>query len=155
MLPLINGESKGTQEFRNGFREFPTERPRRTEDDVRIRGYLESDRPAIRRLCCDTGFLGNPIDAVFQDRESFADLFTSPYLDHEPNWALVAEAKGRVVGYLLGSVRSHFDFTLMRNGFPVASRMLWKLLAGRYAHHPRTKRFVRWVLTAGYLEQAK
>ena len=27
-----------------------------------IRGYRRSDREAVRKLCCDTGFLGDPID---------------------------------------------------------------------------------------------
>ena len=36
-----------------------------------IRKYRASDRAAVRRLCCETGFLGNPIDPVFEDRDLF------------------------------------------------------------------------------------
>ena len=155
-MPLINGEGIGTREARRVFGKSSADCwPASIAAQVRVRGYAESDRPAIRQLCCDTGFLGNPIDTVFKDRELFADLFTGPYLKHEPEWALVAEAEGRVVGYLLGSVRKDFDFVLMRNGFPIASKMLCKLLAGRYARHPRSGRFVRWLLTSGYQEQPK
>ena len=140
----------------SGLRESsPQAWPVPSPNAVRVRPYRASDRQAIRQLCCDTGFLGEPIDSVFQDRELFADLFAGPYLEHEPDWALVAEADGRVVGYLLGSVGKHFDFILMRNGAPVASKMLCRLLTGRYAHHPRSARFVRWLLTAGYYEQPK
>src|SRR4051812_15889577 len=49
-----------------------------------IRGYRESDREAVRTLCCDTGFLGDPIDPVYEDRELFADFLTTYYTDHEP-----------------------------------------------------------------------
>ena len=42
-----------------------------------IREYRPSDREAVRRLCCDTGFLGEPIDPVYEDRELFADFLTT------------------------------------------------------------------------------
>src|SRR6476661_36907 len=42
-----------------------------------IRSYQASDRVAVRKLCCETGFLGSPIDPVFQDRELFADFLTT------------------------------------------------------------------------------
>ncbi len=49
-----------------------------------IRSYRASDREAVRQLCCDTGFLGEPIDPVYEDRELFADFLTTYYTDHEP-----------------------------------------------------------------------
>ncbi len=120
-----------------------------------IRSYRPGDRAAIRRLCCDTGYLGKPVDELFQDRELFADLFTNAYLDFQPRWALVAEAEGRVVGYLLGAVSPYFDFFLMRSGFVTTLKMLLRLSSGRYSAHPPSRRFVRWLLTAGYREQPK
>jgi GNAT superfamily N-acetyltransferase len=113
------------------------------------------DRAAIRHLCCETGFLGKPVDPLFRDRELFADLFTKPYLDHEPNWAFVAEADGHVAGYLLGSVRSDFDRVLMRCGFQTVTKMLFRLMCGRYSKHPRSRQFIRWLLTSGFWEQPK
>src|SRR5512135_2374593 len=89
----------------------------RSEEQSRIRPYRPEDRPAICRLCCETGFLGNPIDPVYQDRELFAELFTRPYLDHQSEWALVVEVNGRVVGYLLGSVCPNFDRLQLGAGF--------------------------------------
>jgi ribosomal protein S18 acetylase RimI-like enzyme len=120
---------------------------------VRIRRYRESDRPAVRLICCETGFLGRPIDPIYRDRELFADLITNPYLDNEPEWALVAESGGQVVGYLLGSVNPHFHRTLMLSGFHTACKMLTRLLTGKYHDHPRSEQFVRWVLTKGLMEQ--
>jgi GNAT superfamily N-acetyltransferase len=122
---------------------------------VRIRRFRQSDREAIRRICCDTGFLGAPIDAIYQDRELFADLLTGPYLDYEPEWTLVAETEGRVVGYLLGSVSRHFNRRMMSSGFHTARKMLAKLVTGKYADHPRSEQFVRWMLTCGLRERPK
>ncbi len=120
-----------------------------------IRKYRDSDREAVRRICCDTGFLGGPIDAIYQDRELFADLITGPYLDNEPDWALVAEIDGRVVGYLLGSVSKYFHLKLIRSGFHTARKMLAKMVTGRYADHPRSEQFVRWVWITGFRERPK
>lgn len=125
------------------------------EKPVRIRPYQESDRAAIRRLCCDTGYLGRPVDGLFQDRELFADLFTNAYLDHQPQWALVAESDSQLVGYLLGAVSKHFDLLLMRSGFVTTSKMLLRLATGRYAAHRRSRLFIRWLLTVGYREQPR
>jgi hypothetical protein len=69
---------------------------------LKIRPYSPSDRQAVREICCDTGFMGKPIDPVYIDRDAFADFFTRYYTDKEPENALVAEDEGRVVGYLLG-----------------------------------------------------
>ena len=68
-----------------------------------IRSYQASDRVAVRKLCCETGFLGSPIDPVFQDRELFADFLTTYYTDHEPESSFVLEIDGQIRGYLLGS----------------------------------------------------
>jgi GNAT superfamily N-acetyltransferase len=120
-----------------------------------IRPYEEKDREAVRRICCDTGLWGNPIESLFTDREIFADLFAKPYLDHEPEWALIAEDRGRVVGYLLGSICPNFDLVLMHSGFQTAMKMLGRFATGRYAKHPRSRRFIRWLLTSGFWEQPR
>ena len=57
----------------------------------RVRSYRPEDRAAIRRICADTGFLGSPIDPVFEDRELFADFLTAPYTDAEPENCFVLE----------------------------------------------------------------
>jgi len=72
------------------------------EDDTVIRPYRACDREAVRRVCFETGYMGEPIAWQWRDAESFADLFTSYYTDHEPESATVVEINGRVVGYLLG-----------------------------------------------------
>jgi ribosomal protein S18 acetylase RimI-like enzyme len=69
---------------------------------VQIRPYRPADRSAVRHVCVETGFLGEPVQWQWRDAESFADLFCGWYTDHEPGSAQVATLDGRVVGYLLG-----------------------------------------------------
>ena len=121
----------------------------------RIRPYQSSDRGSIRRLCCDTGFFGKPIDRIFCDRELFADLHTTPYLDYEPEWAFVAEADGRLAGYLLGSVRHDFPWLLVYEGSRTAMRMCSRSLKGSYDYHPRSRLYVRWLLTRSFRERPR
>ena len=123
--------------------------------EIAVRPYSPTDWTAVRQLCCETGFLGGPVDPLFRDRELFADLFTKPYLQYEPDWALVAEVNGHVVGYLLGSVRRDFDLLLLRCGFQTVTKMLVRLLLGRYAGHERSRQFIRWLITAGFREQPR
>lgn len=120
-----------------------------------FRQYRDSDRQMIRRICCETGFLGHPIDPIFRDRELFADLYTNPYLDHEPELTLVVEKDGRVAGYLMGSVSQYFSRHLMFNGFQTSFKMLQRLISGRYSIHPRSEQFVRWIFSKGFKEQPK
>jgi GNAT superfamily N-acetyltransferase len=122
---------------------------------IAVRPYRETDRSVVRQLCCETGFLGNPVDPLFQDRELFADLFTKAYLDYEPERTLIAEVEGGVVGYLLGSIRPDFDRILMRCGLQTVSRMVFRLMLGRYARHQRSRKFISWLLTSGYWEQPR
>ncbi|MEY2575833.1 MAG: hypothetical protein QOF80_1320, partial [Verrucomicrobiota bacterium] len=53
----------------------------KSERAFTIRSYRATDRAAVRRLCCQTGFLGDPIDPVYQDNELFADFLTTYYTD--------------------------------------------------------------------------
>ncbi len=149
-LHVGEGVNGGSKNYLNGHGA-----PHRASEGVIIRPYQPEDRPTIRRICCDTGFLGNPIEAIFADREIFADLFTGPYLDYESNYAWVADAGGRVVGYLLGSISPSFDYTLLYSGFQTTLRMILRAATGRYSQHPRTQHFIRWLLVNGYREQPR
>src|SRR5216110_1904834 len=108
-----------------------------------IRSYRRSDRAAVRKLCCDTGFLGDPIDPVFEDRELFADFLTTYYTDHEPESSFVLEINGQIRGYLLGCRRPFVNqlYSLYQN--------VWLFLRalGRYfRYNSRSRRFIRWTL---------
>jgi hypothetical protein len=114
-----------------------------------IRSYRATDRAAVRRLCCQTGFLGEPIDPVYEDHELFADFLTTYYTDHEPESSFVLERDGELYGYLLGSRRPLFNqlYSFQQNlvlGFRAMLRY------HRYTDHSRA--FVRWVLSHGWRE---
>lgn len=74
--------------------------------NVLIRPYQPCDRAAVRQICCDTADRGEPVENFFHDRELVADLVTRYYTDFEPQSSWVAEAGGRVVGYLTGCLDS-------------------------------------------------
>ena len=114
-----------------------------------IRQYTRADRATVRRLCCETGFLGNPIDPVFEDRELFADFLTGYYTDWEPESAFVIEVDGEVKGYLLGSRKP------LRQQVYNIYQNAGLLLRGIF-HYPKynaaSRRFVHWIIYNGWRE---
>ena len=75
-------------------------------EEIAIRPYRDADRAAVRAIAHHTGYMGDPADWFWRDVTSFADIWTSYYVDCEPESALIAEREGRVLGYLLGCVDS-------------------------------------------------
>jgi len=117
--------------------------------EILVRPYNPRDREAIRRLCCETGFLGKSIDPVFEDRELFADYLTSYYTDCEPYSCFVMELNGEIKGYLLGSRHPlrHQIYSFIHN------ILLFFRGIGRYPHYSRTSRdFVGWILRNSWKE---
>ena len=114
-----------------------------------IRSYRASDRDAVRRLCGQTGFLGEPIDPVFEDRELFADFLTTYYTDKEPESSFVLEVEGEIRGYLLGSRKPlRNQFYAFRQNIRLFLRALW-----RYpGYNARSRRFIRWMISHGWRE---
>jgi hypothetical protein len=114
-----------------------------------IRSYQASDRGAVRKLCCDTGFLGHPIDPVFQDRELFADFLTTYYTDHEPESSFVLEIDGEIRGYLLGSRKP-----LRHQVYAFAHTVLlfFRALRRYRGYNERSRKFIRWVIGHGWHE---
>ncbi len=119
------------------------------EKPFTIRSYQPTDREAVRRLCCETGFLGEPIDPVYEDRELFADFLTTYYTDHEPESSFVIEVNGELRGYLLGSRKPLRNqvYSFYQN---VCLFLRALLRYGRY--HERSRRFILWLLMNGWRE---
>jgi hypothetical protein len=119
------------------------------EKPFSIRSYRPSDRDAVRRLCCQTGFLGEPIDPVYEDNELFADFLTTYYTDHEPESSFVLELEGEIRGYLLGSRRPLFNqlYSFQQNVVLFCRALL---RCPRYNQYSR--RFIRWMVSHGWRE---
>ncbi len=119
------------------------------DEEFTIRSYRSSDRAAVRRLCCETGFLGRPIDPVYEDRELFADFLTTYYTDHEPESSFVIEKDGELYGYLLGSRKPFLNqlYSFYQN---VCLFLRAVLRYPRYNQHSR--RFIIWLLKNGWRE---
>lgn len=118
---------------------------------VQLRAYRPADLAAVRRICADTGFLGQAIDPVFEDRELFADYLTGYYTRFEPDALLVCELRGEVRGYLMGCRRpllkpAYQFFANIR----VAVKALYRCYARPYGSSSRA--FLRWVLLNSWRE---
>ena len=114
-----------------------------------VRNYRPSDRAAVRRLCCQTGFLGQPIDPVFSDHDLFADFLTTYYTDHEPESSFVIERDGELRGYLLGCRKP------LRNqlySFFQNIVLFFRTLARYPRYNERSRRFIRWMVMNGWRE---
>jgi hypothetical protein len=117
--------------------------------DFTVREYQSADRDAIRDLCCQTGFLGKPIDPVFEDRELFADFLTDYYLTCEPDSAFVVTINDAVKGYLLGCrfPRRHQLFSV-RQSVSLGAKALFRLPSYR----AETRRYIRWIALNAWRE---
>lgn len=107
---------------------------------VTARGLCPSDEAAIRRISCETAFMGEPISKVLDCFDLVADFLTYYYIHFEPESCFVAEAeveaedgaasKGEVIGYLLGAVDTKRSNRIMTG--KVYPRILWRIISGRY-----------------------
>ena len=121
----------------------------KTKSSYRIRSYRPDDRQAVRKLCCDTGFLGSPIDPVYEDRQLFADFLTTYYTDHEPESSFVIEYEGEIRGYLLGCRKPLLNqlYSFWQN-----VSLFLKALTRYFRYNERSRRFIRWTLVHGWRE---
>ncbi|MDZ4743759.1 MAG: GNAT family acetyltransferase [Verrucomicrobiota bacterium] len=125
-----------------------------TTPDARfsVRKYAPEDRSIVRKICADTGFLGNPIDPLFEDRELFADYLTDYYLSEEPESSFILEVEGVIRGYLLGSRKAIAQKKYDQLHIPLlAVKGLWRYFTRPY--HPATKKYVQWILKNSRKEQ--
>ncbi|QSR89741.1 GNAT family acetyltransferase [Methylacidiphilum caldifontis] len=113
-----------------------------------IRKFCPQDREAVRKICADTGFLGKPIDPIFEDRELFADFLTRYYTDMEPESAFVCEIDGEVVGYIIGCCKPKVKFWY---DLWVSPYLLFKVMFRYFfkPYKPSTKKYIHWLLFFG------
>jgi GNAT superfamily N-acetyltransferase len=116
-----------------------------------IRQYRDEDRPGLRHVCCETGFMGDPVDRLFSDRELFADFFTSYYTDKEPEYSLVADSCGEVVGYIICCTRQRsYSFHQIQVLLKAIPKILGSLADGSCPASDR--RFIKWFLARSMQE---
>lgn len=123
------------------------------ESKSMIRRFRTADRDSVRKLCCDNGYLGNPIDAAFSDRELFARIFIDPYLDHYPDWAFVAEQDGMVVGYLTAAIGLKYFAQQLASGCYALYRLI---AANSFTDDVRAEKdrlFLYWLLFRSWRER--
>jgi len=119
------------------------------EKRITIRKFQSGDRQRVRDLCCDTGFLGNPIDPVFEDRELFADYLSAYYTDWEPESAFVLLVNDEIRGYLLGS---RFPFRQQCYAFYQNISLFLRGIFRYRDYNPASKKFVQWILRTAWRE---
>jgi ribosomal protein S18 acetylase RimI-like enzyme len=106
---------------------------------IKIRNYEPGDRASIRRICYETSFLQKPY-LFFDDPEIVTDALTRYYLECEPQSCFVAESKGRVVGYIIGTL------DMARMNYVYGAKILMPLTLKAVQHHaffrPKTMRFI-------------
>ncbi len=116
--------------------------------NIVIRPYSRVDRSAIRHICCETGFQGNPVDPLFSDRDVFADFFTRYYTDWEPESTWVAEVDHQVVGYLTCCLRYHYHAIAEKwILLCVVPKVGWRWATGQYNEASRA--FLKWCIFQG------
>lgn len=119
--------------------------------DFITRPYEPRDREQIRSICCETGFLGEPIDTVFGDRDLFADYLTRYYTDVEPESSWVGVKDGKVVTYLLSCKRWKLNQAWgVWNGLRLAAKAAIRFCSGQY--DAKSRKFLWWIITRGWRE---
>ena len=118
---------------------------------MRIRKYLPTDREVVRKICCDNGLLGDPIDPFIPDRKLWADASSKYYTDKEPESLFVAESRGKIIGYLFGCVDSRKEMAYRTR---LAPRIFLGVLKNvlKAKHLSEIRRLLKWSLTKYKIE---
>ena len=95
-----------------------------SDSEIFIRGYRATDRTAVDQIACDTADHGNPVERLFHDRRTVAELLVRYYAEYEPDCLWIAEKDGQVAGYLTGCMDTKRCNRIM------GKRMIPKVTAG-------------------------
>ena len=111
---------------------------------MEIRQYKKEDRESVRKICSETGFVGNRIERVFADRELWADALTSYYTDWEPESIYILENdQGKVVGYVFGCMDSRMELLFIRS---LSLKFVLRLLSKYLFYDKNSRKFARYLL---------
>lgn len=73
-------------------------------EPFRIRNYAPADEPACYEICLKTGDNGADGTHLFTDPRVLGHIFVGPYLEYDPELALVLEDNKGVCGYCVGTL---------------------------------------------------
>ncbi|AQX81179.1 hypothetical protein BWO91_15435 [Plantibacter flavus] len=91
-----------------------------------IRAYRPSDRAAVAAICTRTGDSGADATGQFSTDDLLPDIYALPYVEHEPELALLVDAGSGPIGYILGTA----DTTAFDRWF---IERWWPTVEGKYA----------------------
>jgi ribosomal protein S18 acetylase RimI-like enzyme len=103
--------------------------------------YQPADRSAVRQLCADTAFFGDPLEKFFDARELFLDYFATYYTDivSDHLW-VAAEDDGSIASYIMGCPDTYAHGSWSRDHLKQLKRKFFTL---RYRGlTPRTLRLI-------------
>jgi len=105
-----------------------------------IRPYDKDNRGGVFHVCHKTGFFGEDASPHFKDRELFGLIFTSYYIDFEPENAFVAKENDAIVGYIIGTD----DTIAQRENFDrfFIPKIVKRMFGYTLFHHPRDFFFI-------------
>ncbi len=118
-----------------------------------VRPFEEKDRESIRAICRKTGQKGNSTWIFFEDEEIIPIIYADYYMDYEPEFCFVAEMDGRVVGYLVSSLKPRRRLrVLLTRIYPrVCLRILWKIITLQYRQN-QTYQTLWWIISRSWRE---
>ncbi len=90
--------------------------------NLEVRPYRPEDRPGVRRVTYETGYMGEPPTFYWRHRESFSEIWSGYYTDREPGSFWVVDRDGEVVGYLAGCV----DTRKAPSAAAAVTRNMWR-----------------------------
>jgi len=70
---------------------------------TQIRAYRPTDRAAVAEICTRTGDSGADATGHFSTDDLLPDIYALPYVDREPELALLVDAGAGAIGYILGT----------------------------------------------------
>lgn len=98
--------------------------------------FKSGDKHRVREIAWNTAFQGTMPQRTKIDKNLLADLLTLYYTKLEPESILVADLNGRVVGYIMGSIKPRRFRKKIVQLF--LSTILTKIIFGRYKKIQRT-----------------
>lgn len=120
---------------------------------VLIRPYRREDREAVREIFRAGGQRGAPLKTYIEEEAIPLALFADYHLDYEPECCFVAEAQGKVVGYVAGCADTgRYNWIVLTRYLPrLLLRVLWRLFTLQY-RQTSTFRVIFWFITRSWRE---